>query len=360
LDEERMATRDVIVIGASAGGFEAVVELVRGLPSPLPAAVFVVVHCPDDHQSALPGLLSRATPLPASLAVDGEPVEEGRIYVGGTGSHLVLDPGRVRLAAGPRENGRRPSIDVLFRSASRAYGPRVVCVVLTGVLDDGASGAAAVKRRGGLVVVQSPEDAAFSQMPEAAIEAVGAADHSAPLRDLATLLVMLSHTSAPEPGLFPVPADVAVEDEIARGRPADCRVAGLLGTPSAFGCPECGGVLSELNATALSRYRCSVGHAWSAMHLFHAQRSSLQQTLWSAVEILREQAELARLLDRETKPVASGDASRLLARALRSDSLSSRLIAMLQPAATKREDASVAARPSLSQPAGEPSRDQPV
>jgi hypothetical protein len=120
-----MARRDVIVIGAAAGGVDAVVELARGLPSTLPAAVFVVVHSADDHESVLPELLSRVTPLPASHAVDGQPFEEGRIYVGGSGSHLVLDAGRVRLAAGLRENGHRPSVDVLFRSASRAYGPRV-------------------------------------------------------------------------------------------------------------------------------------------------------------------------------------------------------------------------------------------
>src|SRR5262245_2021956 len=205
-----MARRDVIVIGASAGGVPAVLELARALPHALPAAVFVVVHYPDDYESVLPELLSRAAALPASHPEDGEPIEEGRIYVGRAGFHLALDPGRVRLAPGPPENGHRPSIDVLFRSAARAYGPRVVCVVLSGALDDGAAGAVAVRRRGGLVVVQSPEDAAYSQMPEAAIEAVGTPDYTARLSEIAALLVTLSGTAASEPGFFRVPADVAV------------------------------------------------------------------------------------------------------------------------------------------------------
>jgi two-component system chemotaxis response regulator CheB len=325
-----MARRDVIVIGASAGGVEAVLELARGLPRDLPAAVFVVLHPPDDYESALPELLSRATKLPASPAADGQAIEEGRIYVGRPGFHLVLDVDRVRLAAGPRENGHRPSIDVLFRSASRAYGRRVVSVVLSGVLDDGAAGAVAVKRRGGLLVVQSPEDAAFSQMPEAAIEAAGPADYSAPVPDLAALLGALTRTEAPEPGVFPVPPDVAVEDEISRGRPPNCRVAGLLGTPSAFGCPECGGVLSSLTASPLQRFRCPVGHAWSALHLFHAQRSSLQQTLWSVVEAAREQSHLARLLDRENEgPGGEVEPSSFLETALRSEALSSRLVGLI-------------------------------
>jgi hypothetical protein len=199
-------------------------------------------------------------------------------------------------------------------------------------------------------------------MPEAAIEAVGGADYSAPLSDLAALLVALSHTTVPEPGFFPVPADVAVEDEIGRGRPSNCRVAGLLGNPSAFSCPACGGVLSELTASPLRRYRCPVGHAYSAVHLFAAQRSALPPTLWSAVVALREEAQLARLLHREKELVEGVDpSSPLLETALRAEALSSRLLGMIRSAAAKGEDVSAEGRAEpVLEPAAEPSSEQPV
>src|SRR5262245_41110191 len=296
-----MARHDVIVVGASAGGVDAVQKLAAGLPPDLPAAVFVVMHLPAQPKSVLPDILSRSGPLPASEAVDGEGIREGQIYVARAGHHLLIDRGKIRLSHGPEETGYRPSIDACFRSAARAYGPRVIAVVLTGRLDDGAAGALAVKRRGGLLVVQKPEDAAYADMPRAALDAVGSADYSVPRSELALLLAMLSRTEAPDEQDFPVPLEMTVEDEIAHGAESDAQVTSLLGAPSPMSCPECGGVLWGMSDRQVERYRCQVGHAYSAVHLFHAQEVVLQAQLWGAIRGLREHALLARQIHQSSK-----------------------------------------------------------
>jgi two-component system chemotaxis response regulator CheB len=168
--------RDIVVIGGSAGGIEAVTEVVRGLPANFPAAVFVVVHFPGSISSTLPRILSRAGPLPARHARDGEPIESGRIYVGPPDCHLLLTDGHTRLTKGPKENGHRPAIDPLFRTAAHGYGPRVVGVVLSGNLNDGTAGLLTIKRREGIAIVQSLETALYQGMPRSAIDHV-AVDH---------------------------------------------------------------------------------------------------------------------------------------------------------------------------------------
>ena len=325
-----MARHDVVVIGTSAGGVEALQRLASGLPADLPASVSVVLHVPPYLKSVLPAILSRCGQLPAVEAEDEMTLEPGRIHVAAAGHHLLVDRGSLRVSPGPKENGHRPSVDVLFRSAARAYGPRVVAVVLSGLLDDGAAGAVAVKQRGGLLVVQSPEDAAFPDMPLAALQAVGSADYSAPLAELPALLALLCRSEAPDEASFAVPLELEVEDEIAHGAESEARVASLLGEPSTFSCPECGGVLWDLSAQDRRRFRCQVGHAYSAVHLFHAQQAALQQKLWAAVRGLREHALLARQIQQSS---ARGSwpslAERFLATATESDRHASELLALL-------------------------------
>jgi len=183
-------SRDVVVIGASAGGVAALVELVGGLPPDLPAALFIVVHHPTDAPSKLPRILSRAGSLPAAHATDGERIEPGRIYVAPPDQHLLVRDGFVEVSSGPPEHRLRPAVDPLFRSAAEAYGARVIGVVLTGNLEDGASGLAAIKERGGQAVVQDPANAEYDGMPRSAVEHV-AADHVVPLAELAALLTEL-------------------------------------------------------------------------------------------------------------------------------------------------------------------------
>src|SRR5436190_15696243 len=156
-----MATRDVVVIGTSAGGIEALQQVARGLPADLPATVLIVIHLPPRSPGLLPRILSRAGPLPAAHAEDGEEIRRGRIYVAPAGFHMLLDDGRIRLVAGARENLHRPAIDPLFRSAAVSHGRRVTGVVLTGALDDGTAGLRAIKRCGGVTVVQDPAEATY-------------------------------------------------------------------------------------------------------------------------------------------------------------------------------------------------------
>lgn len=198
-----MPHRDVIVVGTSAGGVEALRELAAALPPDLPASVLIVLHLSPGGPGLLPAILNRAGPLPAAHATDGEELRRGRIYVAPPDFHMLVADGRLRLARGPRENLHRPAIDALFRSAAAAWGPRVIGVVLTGALDDGTAGLGAIKRTGGVAVVQDPEEAAYPSMPRSALRNVRV-DHCVPLAEIPPLLDQLSREPLAD-GPAPVP-----------------------------------------------------------------------------------------------------------------------------------------------------------
>jgi two-component system chemotaxis response regulator CheB len=286
---------DIIVVGASAGGVEALAHLVRGLPVDLPAALFVVVHFPPQSISLLPRILNRAGFLPADHAKDGERIQLGRIYVAPPDHHLLIKRGYVRVVRGPKENHCRPAIDPLFRSAAYTYGPRVIAVLLSGNLGDGTAGLLAVKKRGGLAVVQDPKDAVFPDMPRNALQYV-TADYVLPLADIAPLLGRLAGEPAPVgkeeigPEVGHIPDDTAFVEIDMNAIEAENRS----GTPSVFGCPDCGGTLWELEEGELLRFRCRVGHAFSAESLLAVQSEALEDALWSAFRALEENASLAR------------------------------------------------------------------
>jgi len=288
-----MPDHDIVVVGASAGGVEALAGLAASLPARLPAAVFVVLHVPSTGTSALPDILGRQGPLPAAHVKDGEPIEPGRIYVAPPDHHLLLRPGHVHLARGPRENGHRPAVDPLFRSAAREYATRVVGVVLSGALDDGTAGLLAVKSRGGVAVVQDPEDALYPGMPGNALEVVEV-DHVVPARAMGELLARLVAEPAAEPP-GPAPADMRTEVEV-EGFSLEAMEGEHPGVPSGFSCPDCNGVLWGIQDEGLQRFRCRVGHAWSPESLLARQSESLEAALWIALRSLEERAALARRL----------------------------------------------------------------
>ena len=288
-----MAARDIIVIGASAGGVEALQRLVAGFPGDLPATVFLVLHVSPGTPSVLPDILSRAGPLPAVHAQDGEAPRRGRIYVAPSDHHLLVRADRLRLTRGARENMHRPAIDPLFRSAAVAFGPRVIGVVLTGFLDDGTAGLSAVKRCGGVAVVQGPADAAYPEMPAAALKHV-AVDHSVPLREMAALLVRLVGEPVGGPGP-PTPLTVQAEDAMTERQTDERAVLDRIGSRSTITCPECNGTLWELKDDPV-QFRCHVGHAYSPRTLVAEHSRRVEDALWAAIRGFEENATIAERL----------------------------------------------------------------
>ena len=281
-----------MVIGTSSGGVEALRRLAGDLPPDLPAALFVVMHVPEWAPSGLPGILSRAGPLKAVHPEDGDRIEKGRIYVAPPDFHLLVERGRVRLARGPKENRYRPAVDTLFRTAALAYGPRVVGVVLSGALNDWTAGLQAVKQRGGVAVVQDPGDALFSGMPDSALEYVGA-DHCLPMEKIAPLLVRLSGEPAKEEGVYPVPDDMELESRIAGLDPTAIDSDERPGELSRFTCPECSGPLYEIQSGDLVRFRCRVGHAFTAESMLYDKYDEVEKALYAALNTLEESALMA-------------------------------------------------------------------
>jgi two-component system chemotaxis response regulator CheB len=305
-----MPGRDIIVVGASAGGVEALSQLALRLPADLPASIFIVLHVPAHGTSLLPHILNRHGPLPALHPADGEEIRPGRIYVAPPDQHLLVEEGRVRLSRGPRENGHRPAVDPLFRTAARSYGPRAVGVVLSGTLDDGTAGLAAIKQRGGVAVVQDPHDALFPGMPRSALDSV-AVDHSLPVAAIAEVLGRLAHEPITNPGGTPMPDEVRAESRIAAFDLGAIEDDDRPGQPSVFGCPDCGGTLWELQDGDLIRFRCRVGHAWTANGLMARQSEGIETALWTALRALEERAVLCtRVAERMTRRGLGASAAR--------------------------------------------------
>ena len=288
-----MAGRDIVVVGGSAGSIEVLAEFVGGLPPDFPGSIFVVVHFPGSVTSTLPRILNRSGTLHARHPRDGESIEPGRIYVAPPDCHLHVSDGHVRLTRGPKENGHRPALDPLFRTAALSYGPRVVGVVLSGNLNDGTAGLLRIKQRGGLAIVQDPDTALYQGMPRSAIERV-AVDHVLPIQEISALVARLASRPAESlevSGMAEEATSDTKEDEIAISDRQ--RQPGL---PSTMSCPECHGVLWEVNDEELVQFRCRVGHAYSAEALLVHQSEQLEAALWTGLRALEEHSALARRL----------------------------------------------------------------
>ena len=287
--------RDVVAVGASAGGVEALRALVGGLPPDYPGVVMIVLHVPRDAPSALPNILNRSGPLPAAIAVDSEELRRGRIYVAPNDHHLLILDGRIRLTRGAAENGHRPAIDPLFRSIARAFGRRAVGVVLSGSRDDGAAGLANIAARDGVAVVQDPADALYPWMPRAALAQVPTG-YVAPAAKIGGLIAGITAMELPE-----TPATDAGYPEDQTLFDAELAMAELtpittdeLAPAAGYGCPSCGGALFQIDAGPVPRYRCRVGHAWTAESLLDEQALALEGALWMALRALEEKSALSR------------------------------------------------------------------
>ena len=279
-----MSPTAIIVIGASAGGVEALRQVIAGLPGDLNAAVFITLHI-GAHRSDLPWLLSRAGLLPVTHPVDGEEIRAGQVYVAPPDHHMLVEAGCIRLTKGPRENWARPAIDPLFRSAARAYGSSVIGVILTGGLNDGPAGMFEVKVRGGTSVVQDPSDAVTPNMPQSVIANV-TVDYVVPVKDIAALLTRLvtDHHSTQPIIVHPT------GDSQERGMTAEF----TLNQPVAVTCPDCGGALRQSELGTLTQFSCHIGHVYTAEVMLATQFLTMERSLETAMRSLSERAELCR------------------------------------------------------------------
>jgi two-component system, chemotaxis family, protein-glutamate methylesterase/glutaminase len=280
---------DIIAVGASSGGLDALRDLVQDLPKDLPASVFIVMHV--GVRSHLSEILDRLCALPVIAADSGERIRPGTVYVASPGRHLLIHDGHLLLRRGPRENMARPAIDPLFRTAAASHGGRVIGVVLSGALNDGTAGLIAIKRCGGLAVVQDPSDASVPSMPQSALRRVPI-DHIARARDMGGLLDRLSREPAgPTPE---IPTDIRLEATLAAQETGTMELEEKLGSLSPFTCPECNGALWEINDGSMLRFRCHVGHAFTAEAVLSGRAAEVDKMLEGLVRSHQERAALVR------------------------------------------------------------------
>jgi two-component system chemotaxis response regulator CheB len=307
---------DLVVIGASAGGVQVLLDLAAGLPSDFPACVLVVLHV-GAHRSLLPELMNARGPLQAAHPQDGQALVPGRIFIAPPDHHLLVRDGRMRLTRGPKENHARPAIDPLFRTAALDRGSRVIGVILSGRLDDGTAGLQAIKRCGGLAVVQDPADAEQPEMPGSAVAHVEV-DACVPGAQLAATLAAL--TAAPGSATAaPQDPEIAIDQAISIGAGDPMENLNAIGHPSHFACPECAGVLWELDDTQPRRNRCHTGHGYTVRSVADTQGEATDEALWGAMRALQErEALLNALADDAASAGAEGQTQDLRARAGRS------------------------------------------
>jgi two-component system chemotaxis response regulator CheB len=287
------ASSRIVVIGASAGGVEALTALFKALPREVNAAFLVVLHIPAHSDSQLAKILAHETGMTVTQARDGEPIQSGHVYVARADCHLMAGNGVVRLTRGPRECRMRPAIDVLFRSAALNYGPRAIGLVLSGALDDGSAGLWSIKDRKGTALVQEPTDARFSSMPESAMRHV-AVDLAAPIPALAAEIVRLTQEPHSEGAALGDASGLAVESLIAGEGNALQNGVMELGELSKYTCPECHGVLVQIEEGSIVRFRCHTGHAFSIQTLLAEVNDAIDAGLWATVRALEERLLLLR------------------------------------------------------------------
>lgn len=308
-----MSNRDIIVIGASMGGIEAIRRLLAGLPADLPATIFCVVHTGTSDAKLLARAIGERSALPVTVAQERERYVRGRAYVAPSDHHLLVGEDHIHIRRGPTENGSRPAIDPLFRSAATTCTTRVIGVLLTGLLNDGTAGLRAIKNCGGIAVVQDPADAEFDPMPRSAIRRVDV-DHLCPLEEMPALLADLSAEARPPP--VEASEDIRMEALIAAQEvPRMEEEWSPSGTISPITCPECHGTMQEIHDGELVRYRCHTGHAFTLEVLGTAQAEAWERALYSAYGLQQERAILLRRMADQARRRGSRESTYLEDRA---------------------------------------------
>jgi two-component system chemotaxis response regulator CheB len=292
-----VAKKDIIVIGGSAGSHSPLRRLMSDLPGDIEASIFVATHVPTHGSEYLTDLLASVGRLPVCRAVDGQPIERGKVYTAVPDRHLLLVDGIIRLGEGPRENMARPAIDPLFRSAALSYGPRAVGIILSGLLNDGASGISAIKACGGTAIVQHPLDAVADQMPLAALETVQP-DCVVPADDLGRVISEIAASDAGPP--VAPSSNLALEVEIAAGTRLGSQILSKIADPSALSCPDCQGVLSEVRGEQPLRFRCQIGHAFTA-DVLEARTDEVNEAMRVALRIMEERVTLVTRMAQDAR-----------------------------------------------------------
>lgn len=283
-----------MVVGASAGGFQAVADLMSHMPPGLDTAFFVVVHLSSKSVGAvLVQFIQKHTFYRCSLAVNNEHIKKGHVYVAPPDYHLIIKNGYMRIMQGPHENRWRPSIDVLFRSAAAAYDSHTIGIILSGLLDDGTSGMSAIKRSGGICIVQEPHDAEFDDMPNNVLNNVDV-DHSIPVSEMGYVLDDIFSKPFLNKELRQVPDDVKIESEITERMNISMNELDKIGIRSNYSCPDCGGALWEMTGDAVPRYRCYTGHTFTGKVLLEKQAEGLEESIWVSIRMLEERRNLLR------------------------------------------------------------------
>ncbi len=295
--------RNVVVVGTSAGGLDALEQLLRGLPTGIPAAIFIVQHlAPEVSGDALVRRLAANTALPCRLARDGEAWERGHVYMAPPDNHLLVKGQHLLVTKGARENRSRPGIDPLFRSAAVSHGPRVIGVVLTGMLDDGTAGLVAIRKCGGVTVVQDPGEAAYPAMPQSALANLKV-DHCVRLAVMGALLDELSRARAGRRKA--IPEDIRTEARIAERVLSDVSAVNGLGDLVPYNCPNCGGTLWEMAEGDGRRFRCHTGHSFTTESLLVSQNEKIEETLWVALRMFEERKNLLNGMGTGTRGLAT-------------------------------------------------------
>jgi two-component system chemotaxis response regulator CheB len=288
--------RRIFVLGGSSGAIEASRDLLHLLPAEFPSPIVIVIHTAPDAPGLLPRVLQRDTRLIVESAADGTFPRPGHVYVAPPNLHLVFEDGNLGLAPGPVENRHLPAIDPLFRSAARCYGQRAVGIILSGYLDDGSVGLHRIKQAGGIAIVQDPADALVPDMPRNALERVNP-HYSVSIGELAPLLVQLAGEPVESSAMAGVEAMPATPE-------------GNNGKLSVFTCPECHGTLWELEEGATLRFRCRVGHSFTADTMLEDQSLDVERALWAALRVLEEHAEMSVRLATRARNGGHGHAHR--------------------------------------------------